>query len=349
MQRLMKHKRTAIVGATGFTGSELVRLLLGHPDVTVEAITSESKAGQKFSDVHPQFTGLMDMELIPVADLVTEGLDAIFLALPHGISMGYVADLIDTEIPLIDFSGDFRLSDAATYEEWYGKEHTFPAGFERSVYGIPELFREDIPDAQLIANPGCYPTCSILGLAPLLDAGLVERSGLIIDAKSGVTGAGITPKPITHFPHINDNSFAYGLKHHRHTIEIEQTLGRVAGNAVTVQFTPHLLPVDRGIIATIYANPVGTVTDESLVECLQTFYRDSPFVRVRESIPTLKDVRGTNLCDLYATVDTRTNRVIIVSVIDNLVKGAAGQAVQNMNLRLGLAESTGLQLVPLKP
>lgn len=345
----MKRKKIAIAGATGFTGSELTRLLIGHPNVSIQAITSESKAGLAFSDVHPQLTGLLDTKLISIKDLQTNHLDAIFLALPHGVSMGYVADLIDTAVPIIDFSGDFRLSNGSVYEEWYGTPHTFAEGFEDAVYGLPELFDKEVAEAGLIANPGCYPTSAILGLSPLIAAKLIDPATIIIDAKSGVTGAGITPKPTTHFPHINDNSFAYSLKNHRHTVEIEETLGGIHNQDVLVQFTPHLLPVDRGIISTMYASPVSAITDEELAECYRSFYDDAPFVRVRDVLPTLKDVRGTNLCDLYATVDTRTNRIIVVSVIDNLMKGAAGQAVQNMNLCLGLDQTAGLDLLPLKP
>lgn len=341
--------KTAIVGATGYTGSELVRLLYNHPDVELKLITSESRAGERFSDVHPHFEGLADHLLYPAEAVLQEELDMVFLALPHGVSMDYVKAYKDTRFNIIDLSGDFRLSSTAVYEAWYAKEHTCPEAFGIAVYGLPELHKSAIQKASLVANPGCYPTSAILGLAPLIQAGLIDTGNLIIDAKSGITGAGIKAKPTTHYSNVSDNFKAYGLKHHRHTVEIQEQLSGLQSSELMVQFTPHLLPVDRGILATIYATPKDSVSEAQLRELYADFYAEQPFVRLRKSPPSLKDVRGSNFCDLFLTYDERTNRIIVLSVIDNLVKGAAGQAMQNMNLQFGLPETRGFVSLPLNP
>lgn len=348
----MSLKRIAIIGATGYTGSELTRLLHGHPKVELTAITSESHAGKRFSDIHPQFRGLVDLELIPAADLDAKAYDALFLALPHGVSMDYVARL-DAEAGLIiDLSGDFRLDGPETYRAWYGKEHRYAEGFGRAVYGIPELFENEIRGAKLIANPGCYPTGALLALAPMLAAGFLTSVGggpVIVDSKSGVTGAGVSAGAVNQFSNVHDNFRAYGISTHRHSIEIEQYLDRISGARNTVQFTPHLLPVDRGILTTAYVVPEKLPSQEALVEQYRTFYRHRKFIRLRSDPPEIKNVRGTNFCDIHLKADARTGAVIAVSAIDNLVRGAAGQAVQNMNLALGLDEGLGLNQVPLRP
>ncbi len=341
--------KTGIVGATGYTGSELLRLLYHHPEVDIKVITSESKTGQQFSDIHPAFTGLVDHQLKSADSLSDMELDAVFLALPHGVSMNYVKKFQSNGFKIVDLSGDFRLSSPEVYESWYKKDHIYREGFKEAAYGLPELHREDIKKASLVANPGCYPTSSILGTAPLVKNELVDTASIIVDAKSGTTGAGVKIKPVTHFSNVNDNFKSYGLKHHRHTIEIEEQLSGMAKNSVKVQFTPHLLPVDRGILATIYSQPVREVNDDLLREAYADFYKDHPFVRLRDTAPTLKDVRGTNLCDLFVTYDRRTNRIITISVIDNLIKGAAGAAIQNLNLMFGLDECMGLRSVALNP
>jgi N-acetyl-gamma-glutamyl-phosphate reductase len=273
----------------------------------------------------------------------------VFLALPHRVSMEFVRDFDLSTAPVIDLSADFRIADPAVYEDWYETQHCCPELLPQAVYGLPELNRVAIRQARLVANPGCYPTCAILALAPLLKAGMIEPSRIVIDAKSGVTGAGVKPKPGTHFPTVNEGFAAYGLKRHRHTPEIEQALAPQAGTPVTLQFTPHLLPVNRGILSTIYARPVPAASEESLAEVLRTAYAGEPFVRVVDSPPALDNVRGSNYCDVYATIDRRTGNALLVSVIDNLVKGAAGQAIQNMNLMFGMDESLGLAAVPLSP
>lgn len=345
----MQKYKIAIVGATGFTGSELVRLLVNHPGVEITAITSESRTGERFSDVHPHFAGICDTVLVKAAEVSDENTDLAFLALPHGVSMDYAEAYKDKNFKIVDLSGDFRLSSPAVYEDWYPKAHTFPEGFKTAVYGLPELYRDQIVSARLTANPGCYPTSAILGLAPLLSAKMIEPDRIIIDSKSGVTGAGVKPGAVNHFSNVNDNFKAYGISTHRHSVEIKENAETLSGSEATVQFTPHLLPVDRGILSTIYTRPSGEVSDEKLNGTFSGFYESAPFVRMRDTPPSIKQVRGTNFCDIFATFDKVTGNIIVVSVIDNLVKGAAGQAVQNMNLMLGLDETIGLNQVPLQP
>ncbi len=342
-------KTIAIIGATGYTGSELVRILHDHPEVEIVTITSESKAGRPFSAIHPHLSGVCDLELKPMEALGHEEVDLIFLALPHGVSMEYVRDHTDTRTPIIDLSGDFRLGSPATYKEWYGQEHVIPEKVEEAVFGLPELFRREIKESRLIGNPGCYPTTSILPLAPLVKEGLIEPSGIVIDAKSGVTGAGAKAKEITHFPTANENFLVYGLKHHRHTPEIQMAIDKYADDKTRVLFTPHLLPLNRGILATAYGQPRDKVTDKDLRNALEKAYGAEPFIRLVEEPPQIKDVRGSNYCHIFGTYDERTGKVIAISVLDNLVKGAAGQAIQNMNLLLGIEETTGLQTPPLAP
>ncbi|GJM35395.1 MAG: N-acetyl-gamma-glutamyl-phosphate reductase [Saprospiraceae bacterium] len=340
--------KAGIIGATGYTGSELVRLLYRHPEVDITAITSESRKGEAFSAVHGQFRGLIDHTLQSADDLPSN-LDIVFLALPHGVSMEYVEKYEQEGFRIVDLSGDFRLSSPEVYQSWYGKPHTYSQGFGKAVYGLPELHKKAIGEAQLVANPGCYPTSAILGLAPLVHHQLIDQNQIIIDSKSGLTGAGIKANATTHFSNVNDNFKAYALKSHRHTVEIEEQLSGQSTGGITVQFTPHLLPVDRGILSTIYATPLQPISEEQLRKTYVDFYRHQPFVRLCDQPPSLKEVRGSNYCDLFVTYDERTQRIIVVAVIDNLVKGAAGQAVHNMNLMFGLEETTGLKIIPLKP
>lgn len=345
----MTKKRIGIVGATGYTGSELVRLLKTHPEVEIAIITSESRAGERFSDVHPTFRGIVDDKLKKAEQVLETELDLVFLALPHGVSMEYVKKFRDSSFKIVDLSGDYRLDSPQTYESWYKKDHTFPEAFEDAVYGLPELFADDIRQARLVANPGCFPTGGILALAPLMKQGMIDPQRVIVDSKTGVTGAGIKPSGVTHFSNVSDNFKAYGLKKHRHTIEIQNTLSRLGGRDATIQFTPHLLPVDRGILSTVYAQPTGKVTEEQVKQTFAEFYRDKPFVRLTEVAPSIKEVRASNYCDIYCTLDERTNTIIVISVIDNLVKGAAGQAVHNMNLMFGMDETAGLLHLPINP
>jgi len=341
--------RTAIVGGTGYTGAELVRLLTGHPQTEIALITSESNAGQSLAQLYPQFSGIAELELAPQAALEQAQADVIFLALPHQVSMEFVAGRDLEQTPVIDLSADFRLSSAAVYEEWYGMPHRCPQLLPAAVYVLPELNRDQIKAARLVANPGCYPTSSILPLAPLLKAGLIEPDGIVVDSKSGVTGAGHRPKASTHYPTVNEGFAAYGLKRHRHTPEIEQALSAHCGSQIRLQFTPHLLPVNRGILSTIYAAASRGVTERELTDALAAAYEGEPFIRLVHEPPSLDNVRGSNYCDIYATVDERTGRALLIAVLDNLVKGAAGQAVQNMNIMFDLDETQGLATVPLSP
>ncbi|MFT4834220.1 MAG: N-acetyl-gamma-glutamyl-phosphate reductase [Marinoscillum sp.] len=345
----MKKHKIAIVGATGYTGSELVRILINHPGAEIVAITSESRKGEKFSDVHPQFTGIFEPTLLSIEDIAQLDLDLVFLALPHGVSMDFVKKHNDKPFKIVDLSGDFRLSSKDVYEAWYQKDHSYEPGFESAVFGLPEFWRKRIKEARLVANPGCFPTSSILAIAPLLKEGIIDKNHIVIDSKTGVTGAGIKAKPNTHFPMVNDNFTAYGLKTHRHTIEIQEIISKYANVKATVLFTPHLLPVDRGILSTCYTKPNRDISSEEIAKIYEDYYKGEPFVRVRKDLPSLKQVRGTNFFDVYSTYDERTNTIITIGVIDNLMKGAAGQAVQNMNIMLGMDESAGLNISPLQP
>jgi N-acetyl-gamma-glutamyl-phosphate reductase len=346
---MMNKLKIGIIGATGYTGSELVRILKNHPDVEIKLITSESRAGERFSDVHPFFQGIEEQKLQSLDQLENYELDLVFLALPHGVSMDFVKKFSNKPFKIIDLSGDFRIKSKEVYEEWYKLDHIYPKGIDDAVFGLPELFSDQIKNAKLVANPGCFPTSAILGTAPLVLAGLVETDLIIIDSKTGVTGAGIKAKPVNLYSNVNDNFKAYGIMNHRHTIEIQNTLEQVAKQKTVVQFTPHLLPVDRGILSTIYLRPKKAINKKMLSDIYESFYKNKAFVRLRNQPPAIKDVRGTNYCDIHLSYDERTNMIIIVSVIDNLVKGAAGQAVQNMNLMFNLNEEQGLNQIPVNP
>ncbi|SHN09722.1 N-acetyl-gamma-glutamyl-phosphate reductase [Cyclobacterium lianum] len=350
MSKLKNKKfKASIIGASGYTGSELARILVNHPELEIVNITSESHQGKRFSELHGQFSGIVDLELVRAADVEVSDLDVLFLALPHGVSMDFVKKWEKSGIKIIDLSGDFRLASPEVYEEWYKKKHTYPEGFRNAVYGLPELHEDSIRKASLVANPGCYPTASILSLAPLFNALDVDPAGAIIDAKSGLTGAGVKASNVTHFSNVNDNFKAYGIGNHRHTVEIQEQLSFLLKKSVNLQFTPHLLPVDRGILATAYMGVEGDMSQQKLDSLYQDFYQEKPFVRLRNQAPSIKEVRGSNYADVYPFWDDRTKRAIVITAIDNLVKGAAGQAVHNMNLMLGLEESAGLDQVPMQP
>ncbi len=341
----------AIYGASGYTGQELLRILLRHDDVRVVAVTSRRYAGVPVSDVYPHFAGLTDLVYQDTSPAeIARQCDLVFLALPHHVSMSVAGVFLDTGIKVIDLSADFRLRDLGTYEKWYGR-HTAPDALPKAIYGIPELYREQIRRTTLVANPGCYPTSIILGLAPILKKGWIDPATLIVDSKSGVSGAGRDPQIGSLFCEVGEAFKAYKVGQHRHTPEIEQELSALVGGAVTVSFTPHLLPVSRGILSTIYATLNGDVSQAEVIEQYQAFYRNEPFVRICKagSFPNIASVKGSNYCDIGICVDGRTKRIIIVSAIDNLVKGASGQAVQNMNLLFGIEEGKALQMIPLFP
>lgn len=342
-------RKVAVVGATGYTGIELIRLLTDHPDVSLEIITSQSNAGKKITKVFPSLEGIFEKELKPVEAIQGMDIDLVFLALPHRVSMDFVKkNGLDT-FRIVDLSGDFRLKSKELYEKWYEKEHVCPEYIEQAAYGLPELNRDSIRNSDLVANPGCYPTSAILALTPLLEKEMIEPKSIVIDSKSGVTGAGSTPKEITHFPNLFGNFFAYGLCNHRHTPEIEQILSVKTNQDVMVQFTPHLLPIDRGILTTTYSKPVRDLNSDLVQDAFLSYYGKEYFVRVVDQPPSVKNVRGSNFCDVFATFDERTNRVITIAAIDNLVKGAAGLAIQNMNLMFRLIEKSGLENAPLNP
>lgn len=333
--------RAAILGATGYTALELARILLRHPQVQLTAVTSR-QPGAWLSETHPSLTGRTDLRLEDLsAAQLRERADVVFCCLPHVASMEAVPGLLSTGLRVIDLSADYRLRDPGVYEQWYGHVHTDPTRLGSTVYGLPELFAERIPAADLIANPGCYTSTSILALAPLLAERKVAPRGIIIDAKSGVSGAGRTPKLNILYCEANESLSAYSVGNHRHTPEIEQVLGEVAGEAVEVLFTPHLTPMDRGILATIYAEPTAAhVTESELLETLRNFYVGKPFVRVVPHLPATKHVSGTN--EFHVTARVVRGKVLLIAVLDNLIKGAAGVAVQNLNLMYGFPEQTGL-------
>jgi N-acetyl-gamma-glutamyl-phosphate reductase len=340
-----------IYGASGYTGQELLRLLLGHPQSNVVALTSRRYAGLPVSDIYPVFLGLTDLAFIDASPEDMAALaDIVFLALPHGISMDVAPIFLRAGKKVIDLSADFRLRDIATYENWY-RRHTTPDSIKQSVYGIPELYRESITKARLVANPGCYPTGVILGLAPLLKAHWIDDTTIIVDSKTGVSGAGREPEVGTLFCEIDEGFKAYKVGQHRHTPEMEQEISVLAGHDVKISFTPHLLPLSRGILSTIYAALQKDVTTAELIDLYREFYKDKKFVRIYKegTFPNISSVRGSNYCDIGLTIDVRTKRVIIVSTIDNLIKGAAGQAIQNMNLMCGISEDTGLNMISLFP
>ena len=335
--------KVGIIGATGYVGCELTRLLLGHPDAQIVSLVSSSSVGQPYESAYPGFAGLglPLMESAPSPDC-----DVLFTSLPHGTSAELIPGLVSAGKTVIDMSGDYRYRDVRVYEKWYGVSHPDPALLKKAVYGLPELHKPSIRNAKLIGNPGCYTTCSILALAPLYQNKLIDPVSVVIDAKSGVTGAGKAPTADSHYCEINDNMKAYGIAKHRHTSEIEQELCGLYGSDYPLSFTPHLAPLDRGILATCYATLAQSTTAAELEALYREFYDDAPFVRVASAPPRLNHVVGSNFCNLGITVDERTGRVVVVSVLDNLIKGAAGQAVQNMNIAFDLDEKAGLNSAP---
>lgn len=342
----------AVVGASGYTGVELLRLLHGHPGVAVSCVTSEQNAGRPVAEIFPTLRDRYAQTLETLEPVrVAEKADLIFTALPHKAAMEVVPTFLKLGKRVVDLSADYRFNDAAVYEAWY-EPHLNPELLGEAVYGLPEVRRAEIVPARLVGNPGCYPTSTILGLQPLLRKGLVDPTTIIVDAKSGVSGAGRGAKVDNLYCEVNEGFKAYGVGGvHRHLPEIEQELSLLAGGAVMISFTPHLVPMDRGILATIYARLTADVSAADLVRLFEEFYSGEPFVRVVPAggFPSTAHVRGANFCDLGVTVDTRTGRVIVVSAIDNLVKGAAGQAVQNMNLMCGFPETLGLDGLALFP
>jgi len=340
--------KAAVVGATGYAGAALLSILNQHPRVRIVGLTSRSYALSPISEIYPSFLGSLDLILAADMDDLPEA-DVYFFSLPAGESASLAEKALEKGAVSIDLGSDFRLHSLKTYQSWYG-EHKAPHLLEKAVYGLPEVRKEEIKEAKIIANPGCYPTSVLLPLVPLLQNEVIEKE-IIIDAKSGVSGAGRSLKAESLFVEVNENMNPYAVAHHRHTPEIEQELSWAAGKELKIVFTPHLVPLNRGILSTIYARPRRGFTAEDIKAVYYDFYKDAPFVRLLPpgAWPKTKWVVGTNNCWFNFTIDERTNNLIIASVIDNLIKGAAGQAVQNMNLVFGLKETTGLKLKALVP
>lgn len=349
--------KAGIIGATGYAGAELVRLLLGHKEVEIKWYGSRSYIDRQYASVYQNMFELVDATCMD--DNLTElakQVDVIFTATPQGFLASVLTEEILSQVKIVDLSADFRIKDVSVYEEWYKIEHKSPQYIEEAVYGLCEINRDKVKQARLIANPGCYTTCSILTAYPLVKEGLIDTDTLIVDAKSGTSGAGRGAKMANLFCEVNENMKAYGVANHRHTPEIEEQLGYAAGKPIFINFTPHLVPMNRGILATEYAKlnkkPDGTLPAyEEIKAVYDKYYKDEKFVRVlpKDVFPETKWVEGSNYVDINFKIDERTGRIIMMGALDNLVKGAAGQAVQNMNLLFGLKESEGLELVPMFP
>ncbi|MGH7884426.1 MAG: N-acetyl-gamma-glutamyl-phosphate reductase [Thermodesulfobacteriota bacterium] len=345
------HKfNVSIIGASGYTGSELVRLLYQHPNININHATASKHAEKEISEVFPHFNKIIDLQLKNLdSSNIPEDTDFVFTALPHGTSGEVMSEIFKQNFKIIDLGADFRLN-LQNYKQWYGN-HPCPELLDNAVYGISELNKEKIADAKLIANPGCYPTSSILPLAPLLKHKIIHEDNIIIDSKSGVSGAGRSPSLDTHFSEVNEGFKAYKVGEHRHQPEIEQQLSDYTGYDVNVTFTPHLIPINRGILSTIYVNLKQNFSTSDMIELLSDFYKDSYFIRIypEGKYPNTSYVRGSNFCDIGIRANPENKTAIIVSAIDNLVKGASGQAIQNMNIMLGLPETTGINNLPLYP
>jgi N-acetyl-gamma-glutamyl-phosphate reductase len=334
--------KVAILGGSGYTAAELIKILLRHPGAEIVAVTSRQEETPLVAELHPSLTGRIPLRCEPFdADrLVARGVQCVFGCLPHGVSMSTLPALLERGVRVLDLSADYRLRDPNVYAQWYGESHEDLAHLAQAVYGLPEIYGEEIATAHLIANPGCYPQTAILGLAPLVAGKHVDPHDLIIDSKSGVSGAGRAPKPTTHFPECNESVAAYNVGRHRHTPEIEQALSDVAGEPIEVIFTPHLIPMDRGILSTIYATPNRPFSEDQLHDLYLAYYAQAPFVRVVTHLPATKDSAGTNFLDLSLRVVR--GRIVVLAALDNLIRGASGVAVQNFNRMYGFDERTAL-------
>jgi len=333
--------RIGVLGATGYTALELIKILLHHPEVQITRLTTRDADAPHLDLVHPSLRGQLDLHLTPLEmhDFV-DAVDCAFCCLPHAASAEVVGPLLDQGLRVVDFSADYRLNDLATFEKWYGVKHPDPTRVGTIAYGVPELFRDQIRSANLVANPGCFPSSAILPLAPLLKQGLLKSSPIIVDSKTGISGGGRKPSLKFHYPECNESISAYGVGTHRHMPEIDQIIARFSGAEIQCVFTPHLIPMDRGILSTIYCQPAQDVTPEILLRELESFYANECFVRITSELPTTKDVSGTNFCDI--TVRQCGQTMVILSALDNLIKGASGAAVQNFNVMYGFRESLGL-------
>ena len=337
--------KVGIMGGSGYTGEILVGLLLRHPEVQLSFVTSGSHKNEKISDVYPHLEGITDISYkAPDIEKLAKDADIVFLALPNGMAMNIAPKILEAGAKVIDLSADYRFKDPKVFKEWYKMDHLSKSLLSKAVYGLPEI--EKVSGAKLVANPGCYATASILGLYPLVKEGLIDTDSIIVDAKSGVSGAGKSLTDDTHYPNCNEGISAYKVAAHRHTPEIEQELG----SDIKITFTPHLTPMTRGILSTIYAKASKPVDEKKLTKIFKDIYKGTHFIRVLEGkLPSTKYVNGTNYCDIAVKYDKRTNNIIVLSAIDNLVKGASGQALQNMNIMFGLPETTGLELIAVYP
>lgn len=344
--------KAGMIGSTGYAGGELARLLLQRDDVEILWYGSRSYVGQKYASVYPNLFKIVDENCQDDAiKELADQVDVIFTATPQGLCASLIDEEILSKVKVIDLSADFRIKDQAVYEKWYKLEHKSPQFLGEAVYGLPEVNREKVKTARLIANPGCFPTCSFLAVYPMVKEGLIDPNTLIIDAKSGTSGAGRGAKTDNLYCEVNESIKAYGVGSHRHTPEIEEQLSYAAGQPVTISFTPHLVPMNRGILVTAYASLNGTVTEEEARAAYEKYYQNEYFVRLLEpgAVPQTRWVEGSNFADVNFKIDPRTNRVVMMGAIDNMVKGAAGQAIQNMNLMFGLPEQTGLKQLPMFP
>lgn len=333
--------RVAIIGARGYTGVEAIEILLRHSQAEVTYLTAQVETPEHITESFGQLCGRLDMMVEPLDfDKLSEKADVALCCLPHKVSMAFVPKLLDAGLKVVDLSADYRIKDVAVYEKYY-QQHTDQENLTHAVYGLPELYRDQIKDAKLVANPGCFPTGATLAIAPLLKAGLIDISDIIVNSVSGVSGAGKTPSPAFHFPNMNENIFAYAIGVHRHTPEIQQVTSQVAGKETNILFQPHVGCFDRGILSSVYCKPAAEVTQDMLLNLYNEFYADKKFVSVLNAAPKLKDVAKTNHCQVFPTLSG--DRIVCFSVIDNLIKGASGQAVQNMNIMCGLDEMLGLK------
>ncbi|MFL0250814.1 N-acetyl-gamma-glutamyl-phosphate reductase [Clostridium neuense] len=344
--------KIGIIGSTGYAGAVLTKLLINHPNVQIVFLASHSYANNKFNSVYGNFKNILEASCIDSEDAVEnylQKIDVLFTAMPSGKTFSIVQKAISKNVKVIDLGADYRLKSKATYEEWYRIDHPCSNLLSKAVYGLPEIAKMKIKASNLIANPGCYPTASSLALIPLLKYDLIEKNSIIIDAKSGVTGSGRKASIGNLYVECNESVKAYGVTTHRHTPEIEQTLSYVAKDNINLVFTPHLIPMDRGILSTCYGSLKKEITLNDVYSLYKEFYKNEPFIRILDELPETRWVKGSNYCDIGIRIDKRTNKIVILAAIDNLMKGAAGQAVQNMNIMYGLDEKTGLEIIPMFP
>lgn len=344
--------KIAIIGATGYGGSELMRLLYNHPEVSIHSIHSSSQHGSSITESYPHTEKTIDLNLQAIdIEKMAQEVELVFTSTPNGVSASLVPKLLDAGLKVIDLSGDFRLKDRSVYEKWYGLEAAEEGLVEQAVYGLSEWVETDLSNVNLVANPGCFSTVTLLGLAPLVKARLIDESSIIVDAKTGVSGAGRGVSPVTHFSETNENFKIYRVNDHQHIPEIEQQLSSWNELSTPITFSPHLVPMTRGIMVTMYMTATAEVTVKKLIDLYKENYEKDFFIRIRGQgvFPSTKEVYGSNFCDISLAYDERTNRITVVSVIDNLVKGASGQAIQNMNKMLGFNEKTGLDFIPVYP